>query len=126
MGDRGNIVVRDHQASDVYLYTHWGGSEIALQAQKALKDAPDRWTDAPYLARVAFDRMKGDDVTETTGYGISTGLCDNEHAIVRLNTTNQSVEFTDDAGTIHKAWSFRDYIGLSKAAIMLAFNADRG
>lgn len=122
MGDRGNIVVRDRGKKDVYLYTHWSGYRVAHDAQKALKAHPGRWDDAPYLARIAFDRMKGDDVSSEVGFGISTEMQDNEYPIVRLDSEHQRVEFTTEAGIAGQSWSFADYVKLTEEEIQEAFD----
>lgn len=125
MGDRGNIVVRDRGKKDVYLYTHWSGYRVAHDAQDALKAHPDRWNDAPYLARIAFDRMKGDDVTGEGGFGISTELQDNEYPIVRLDSEHKRVEFTTEGDAIGPSWSFADYVKLTEEEIQEAFDKAR-
>ena len=94
MGDRGNIVVQEQdEAHRVYLYTHWTGSEVEQVARAALASEAgrSRWGDAPYLARIVFDHMKGDDTTGAVGFGIGARLCDNEHPIVVIDVRDQIV-----------------------------------
>jgi len=86
MGDRGNIKV-----GKVYLYTHWGGSEIPEILKKALVRGMGRWNDEPYLTRIIFCEMIKDDVMGDTGYGISTHICDNEHEILEVDCNTQTV-----------------------------------
>jgi len=44
MGDRGNIVVHEEVKDEdrtIYLYTHWGGSEIKKDLQEVLSRKSD-------------------------------------------------------------------------------------
>lgn len=92
MGDRGNIVVSDGQSAPVFLYTHWCGSEIPMILQRALKRGKGRWGDTSYLTRIIFSEMIRGDLLESTGYGISTSMCDNEHNILFLDDVNHVVK----------------------------------
>lgn len=103
MGDRGNIVV-----NGVWLYTHWGGSDIKKDLQKALQ-RHIRWDDAPYLTRIIFDQMKGNDFGET-GWGISLKMCDNEHNILFVDCENQRVIEKNEEGKEIKRWTFEEYV----------------
>jgi len=73
MGDRGNIIVEDGK-SKVYLYTHWGGSELKEILMSALKRGKERWTDGQYLARIIFCEMVKGDEKGLTGFGISSEI----------------------------------------------------
>ena len=107
MGDRGNIVV-----DGVYLYSHWGGSELPKVLQEALAKQW-RWTDGAYLCRIIFDCMtRGHHDTET-GFGISLGLCDNEHPILHVSSNSQTVKLKTEKGKDLGAWTFREYIELA-------------
>ena len=91
MGDRANVVIRDDWPADlnqreaVFLYTHWGGSELPEQLRDALIHGRGRWGDPSYLARIVLDRMTRDDADDITGYGISTRLGDNEYPLLVLH-----------------------------------------
>ncbi len=90
MGDRANVVIRDTWPDDlgpkeaVFLYSHWGGSELPETLRRALDEGRGRWSDGSYLARIVFDRMVGSDQGAETGYGISTRLGDNEYDLLVL------------------------------------------
>ena len=71
MGARAQVKIEDRD-EEIYLYTHWGSSELPKDVAKALDRGRDRWDDFEYLNRIIFDAMKEDDVTSTTGYGIGT------------------------------------------------------
>lgn len=128
MGDRGNIVVRasEDNRDDVWFYTHWSGSSIQDVAKAALKQAKDdRWGDTPYLARIVFDNLKGDD-RGNTGFGISTCIGDNENAIVVIDDANQRVFLIEEDelsdGRIPNGYkpnnsqTYEEFIGGSKKA----------
>lgn len=85
MGDRAHVKVQQSQGV-VYLYTHWGGSEMRDSITTGLTRAfeGDRWNDDEYLTRILFDAIKGDDVTSTTGFGISASTPDGVEWIVNI------------------------------------------
>lgn len=83
MGDRGNIVLHDGEAK-IYLYTHWTGSDIGEVLKFALIKGQGRWSDPPYLYRVIFQTLIGND-NDITGFGLSTTECDNEHPLLHVN-----------------------------------------
>lgn len=114
MGDRGNIVVlsdlvegKERQA--VYLYTHWGGSEIKNTLKEVLS-RKQRWDDMPYLTRIIFQEMIGEDDGEA-GFGIQTYLGDNEYPLLVVDTINQKVweaEESDLMIPLH-VWTFSEF-----------------
>lgn len=105
MGDRGNIKV-----GKVYLYTHWGGSEIKAILQRALKRR-QRWNDEPYLTRIIFCEMLEGDLDGETGFGISTEIGDNENNIFEVDCKNQKVkEYKGDTDKIIKEWTFEEFL----------------
>ena len=87
MGDRGNIVVmQSKNPSDaVWLYTHWGGSDLNTILANALLRGKDRLDDPSYLTRIIFCELIGDDIAGTTGFGISTRMDDNEYDVLLVN-----------------------------------------
>lgn len=95
MGDRANVYVKDGDTG-VYLYTHWSGYELPETVRTALARCEGRESDGPYLARIVFCEMVKGDEEGTTGYGISTRLCDNEHPIVVLDPMARTVAFSEE------------------------------
>jgi hypothetical protein len=106
VGDRGNIAILykvgdggDEQYSLIYLYTHWGGSQIAQVLQDALRrSAPNketgdlgRWFDPAYLARIIFDSLKADEEDGILGFGIAPYVEDNDHPILAVDVYHQEV-----------------------------------
>ena len=90
MGDRGNIIVKDGNDAPVFLYSHWGGSELPATLQAGLARRL-RWTDGSYLTRILFCEMIDGDVRGETGFGISTHQCDNEHNYLVVDVGEQRV-----------------------------------
>lgn len=96
MGDRGNIQLKgkDFGSNGVWFYTHWRGSELRDIAFIALQRAQEagRLGDAPYLARIVFDTLAGEDNRqEVTGCGISARLQDNENPILVMDADSAKI-----------------------------------
>ena len=105
MGDRGNIVIKQEDGNQIYLYTHWGGYSLPVVLQNALKRGKHRWDNEPYLARIIFCEMVKGYEMDLTGFGISTYECDNEHPHLIVDCATQTV--TIDGQSL----SFADYVG---------------
>ena len=74
MGDRAVIGFKANKdATPVYLYSHWGGSERYVDVQKAINAAQPRWNDAAYATRIAISQIVGQHWGDETGFGISAG-----------------------------------------------------
>ena len=100
MGDRANVCVVDGD-DKVFLYTHWGGTELPETLQAALRRGGDRWTDAPYLRRIIVSEMIGPDrLMATTGVGIATHPPDGEDRVLRVDTEAQTVTVGERTYTI--------------------------
>lgn len=138
MGDRANVYLPGEVAEGaergVYLYTHWGGHDLALTVRDALrrcgpKSRDDRWRDPPYLARVIFCEMVGDDWKGVTGYGIAPTLDDNDHPVIRVDAARQSVAFrpvrghdvASDEPAMHR-WTFTEYAELTDEQVEAAWH----
>ena len=100
MGDRANVKI-----GNVYLYTHWGGSDLVDKVRQALAKKW-RWDDEPYLTRIIFCTMVGrDEFDEETGFGISTEICDGEDRIIEIDVDNQTVQIGN-----RKKMSFGEFV----------------
>lgn len=74
MGDRFLVGFKDTPKSQpVWLYSHWGGSERHEALAEALQAAQPRWGDGSYATRICISTIIGNDWSEETGFGISTG-----------------------------------------------------
>lgn len=97
MGDRANIVIRGNYPADlgvreaVFLYSHWGGTEMPETLRCALERGESRWTDDQYLPRIIFEDMVKGDMGGETGYGISTRLHDNEYDLLVVLPDEQRI-----------------------------------
>lgn len=79
MGDRANIVLDYGHDKKIFLYTHWGGSELPQTLAYALTRGKERWCDESYLSRIIFSEMVRDNIDDLTGFGIAPYEVDNEH-----------------------------------------------
>jgi len=127
MGDRGNIAIVHGKKEQVWLYSHWGGSDLPNRLKKGLDAGRGRWNDDSYLTKIIIGHVvPPDNWKEETGYGISTRLQDNEHEILVVDIPNQRV-FTIEEEELEnfkvpdgyvpdesKQWSFEKYSSLSK------------
>lgn len=107
MGDRANVKVVG--MGDVYLYTHWMGSELPMTVKRALITAKkvDRLDDASYLTRIIFCEMIKDEAkNSSTGFGISGECGDGDDRIVTVNVEKQTVSIS----TRDEDVSIDDYI----------------
>ncbi len=87
MGNRGNIKIEQSDGA-LFLYTHWGGSDLCVTLATALDKGRSRWTDESYHTRIIFNELQGDD-RGTTGFGIAVGHApDNQHEIPTLSWLN--------------------------------------
>ena len=122
MGDRGNIVVIGRDTRDqVWFYGHWSGHRMPAVVQHAIREGNGRWQDPSYFARVMFCRLLPNDdrYLESTSYGISTSIGDNEHPIMVADCVNQRVYTIEEKqlkeGQVpldfkpKKAWTFEEY-----------------
>lgn len=117
MGDRANIVFEKHSAfpHPVFLYSHWGGSEIKQTLQRALKRGKDRWKDAQYLSRIVLCEMIGKkNFEETTGTGISTAFCDGGYPLLVVHCNDSEVyelsSSEDILAPVKNKWTFEQFI----------------
>jgi hypothetical protein len=104
MGDRGNIAVAMDDGGIIYLYTHWGGSGIRHDLERALARR-QRWNDAPYLTRIIFDEMTTGQHGNETGFGLSTYPPDNEHPILTVHCGQQKVYIDGGPAVSFEDWA---------------------
>lgn len=92
MGDRANVVVIQPDNTYLYMYTHWGGSEIHKTLQRGMQFASKegRLDDIQYLNRILFDSVTGL-ADALTGAGLSTELQDNEYPLLYVDPSKQTV-----------------------------------
>ena len=106
MGDRANIQVKENDNDPgVFLYSHWGGTEIPFKLKIALSKRW-RWDDSAYLTRIIFDTMTEGQHGEETGFGISTEIQDGHTRVLTVNVKNQTVSFG------RSIWTFTEYLAI--------------
>lgn len=122
MGDRANIVIDmpdDYKENavkrPVYLYTHWGGSELPVTLLHALGRRV-RWEDESYLARIIFSEMIKGSERQETGFGISLRPPDNSYPYLRVDPKSQTVtvDYLPVGGGENRVFTFEEYISLDK------------
>lgn len=113
MGDRAQARVKG-RGSEVWLYTHWGGSSLDRLVQGALRKNL-RWGDVGYLTRIIFDVMSKGDQGNETGFGIEGGQSlkhgDVFH-VVTVDVDNQRVTMTFHSQPPNypkDGWTFMEY-----------------
>ncbi len=118
------------QLAGIYMYTHWSGSFLPAIVRAALKRGQGRWGDSQYLARIIFCELVQESVMEETGFGLSTQIGDNEHAIVRVDDTKQRVSFHDAGGECNPkdkgtaSWSYEEFVAAKDQALLSAFASE--
>lgn len=113
MGDRGLVEVQSDTGS-VFLYTHWGGSNLAQDVAEAIhSDAGrNRWKDSAYLARIIFDQIEGEDSDSETGFGISSFKIWPDHWTIVVSVREGKIWYEDDDGkVVSDFFSFEDFQG---------------
>ena len=75
-----------------------------------------RWDDEPYLTRIIFCGLLDGDLDGETGFGISTGICDNENNIFEVDVEKREVRElewdweTSKAEKVINKWTFEQFI----------------
>lgn len=107
MGDRGVVGIKQNirKKDDyiIYLYTHWGGSELPETLRRALAKKW-RWDDNSYLARIILCEMVKDEEDGETGYGISGWPMFPDHTPLIVDCETQTVSMGN------RSWSFEEYL----------------
>jgi hypothetical protein len=117
MGNRAVIGFRaDKDAIPVFLYSHWGGRDRYLDAQRAISAAEQRWNHPDYATRIAISQIVENYWSEETGFGISAGhnsFCLPDYDDVILVTwEDRMVEIVsaDDSTKVLSATEFYDFL----------------
>ena len=110
MGDRRNIKIIENEGGTLYLYSHWGGSELHENLQAALSAGKNRWDDEPYLSRIILSYVVGDSWKEETGWGLSTYRTDHDYPDLEVNMKAQTVSVGGEGSGAW--WSFATFADL--------------
>lgn len=123
MGDRRQIKLvyngNDEQpAGELYIYTHWHGSELELIVANALDRGRDRWTDETYLARIIISEViKASGIDETTGVGIAPYFMDTSYGEFTIDFRFNHVELADDRDEI-SVYSYEQFVQLMLKGVL--------
>jgi hypothetical protein len=112
MGDRGQVHIKDE---GVYLYTHWGATELIDKVKSALSKRV-RWDDAEYLARIIFSEMVRGFEDGTTGFGIGTSKHGDVWRVISIDCSKQQITIEDRDKLVLEC-SFNDFIAEPQRAI---------
>lgn len=85
MGDRGQVRLISSGQPDIYLYSHWGATDLPYVVGQALERGSGRWGDDEYLNRIIFSEMIKNDVLDETGFGIGTALHGDVWRVVEID-----------------------------------------
>lgn len=107
MGDRANIVLEQDTGSELWLYSHWAGSDMPRLLRDALGRGRARWDDEPYLGRIIFCELVQDDWKGLTGLGLTTYETDGGRRVLRVNVKRQEVRCRN------QAWPFEEFVRLN-------------
>ena len=109
MGDRGQVLIED---TGVYLYTHWGASNLIDVVKKAIAKRW-RWDDSEYLARIIFCEMingEEENILNETGFGIGVTKHGDTWRLIKVNCKDKTVTLCD-LEEDERVLSFEDFIG---------------
>lgn len=113
MGDKANIAMKQKDGNFIYLYSHYDGFQMPKILQNALIRGVGRWDDEPYLSRIIFCELVKDSFLDTTGYGITTYMTDNEHPVIFVDAVTKKVYFKAFVAKDKKdSWDFQEFIKL--------------
>lgn len=93
MGDRAHAVVKNGK-SKVYLYTHWGATELPETVRAALRFAKEsgRLQDGAYLARIVFSTMTRGSEQGATGFGIGSEPMEDTSRDITIDVDAQTIK----------------------------------
>lgn len=89
----------------VYLYTHWGATELYEDVKNAIRKKW-RWDDPEYLTRIIFDEMTKGVQGRETGYGIGTEMAGDIWRLVTVDCEKFTVS-VEDYGRIEIEKTFK-------------------
>jgi hypothetical protein len=104
MGDRWAVGFRQEQSdTNIWLYSHWGGSRRHETLAAAIDAARPRWVDNTYATRIAVSHIIGADWTRETGYGLEAGdnfHTDVEYSLLLVDWERRTVSVVDRIGIV--------------------------
>ena len=106
MGDRAIAEIKVEKGS-LFVYTHWGGSELPEDAKQAIRAAKPRWDDEPYGTRIIVDQLTKAGRDQETGYGLmlapdAEDSYNNDNPSVIIDMVKQELTVIRDGETTTK------------------------
>jgi hypothetical protein len=113
MGDRAMAEIRTEDGS-LFVYTHWGGSDLLEDAEAAVRFAKPRWDDTPYFTHIVVDQLTKGGRDSETGFGIMLRPCaedeyNNDNPSVIIDLKEQQV-ISILKGKVNKVTAFEEII----------------
>lgn len=113
MGDRAEVKFTYGEGKgDIFLYTHWGGSELPIALRDALIAGKGRWGDESYLTRIVVSQIVGDHWQSETGYGLSPEHLDSEYGDLQCDVASSTITIKGES------FPFEDYVTMSDSEIL--------
>lgn len=106
MGDRRQLLLYEDDELEpfLYVYTHWGGSELKAVVANGLERGLSRWGDPPYMARILVSEVFMPDIDGTTNFGLSGKNIDSEHDDIHVHLNSRRVAIAD------QVWEYEEFI----------------
>jgi hypothetical protein len=105
MGSRAQVKIQD---TGVFLYTHWGASEIVEDVRTAIKRGK-RLNDPGYLTRIIFDQMTLGQQGDDTGAGIGTQEAGDIEKLVTVDIERKAITIKDVYSGSTRTLSFTEF-----------------
>jgi hypothetical protein len=125
MGDRFVIGFKaDKDATPIFLYSHWGGSDQYRDAERAISAASGRVDDPAYATRIAISQIVGNNWSDETGFGITAGhntFCRpdyDEMMIITWETKTIEIVSSEDSTIVYQRHSFEMFGTLLSSAAL--------
>jgi len=112
MGDRAQVHGVAHKNKeynhDVWLYTHWHGTELPEIVARAISRG-ERWQDAEYLTRIIFSEMVKGEIDGETGYGIGNHQHGDVYRVITVDVDEQTITLDGWRGIPDATHSFAEF-----------------
>lgn len=109
---RGNIFVKFSPTRGVYLYTQKLGLELPKIVQSALKRARSAWGDTQTLSHVIYSELVQRNLLDSSGFGISPVMGDNDVMLIVVDDANQQVGAFFESGRLYRSMGYEEFAAL--------------
>ena len=76
-------------------YTHWDGTNLPENLQRAIEKARPRWTDESYCLRIIISQLVGADWDSETGSGIIPSPTKSYDCDFNIDLKEQTIKYID-------------------------------